>query len=381
MPAVYLNYIIPPNAKVESIIIAQSNITQIPGEYLIYPAQPPVPIGESVPWIPPDTLIYNSDELFPDKFIRIVGEGVMDGARIVTIEVRPLQYRPQSRRLFFVGNINFEFAFSPNNLPELRPQVRGKYEQAVYDAAIRNAITNNYEIPAYYQRPTLVEENQLGINSTYPSGPGVIITPATFANAFQPYADWMTDQGIKTVIVTPREIYAHFTGVDNAEKIRNYITACWQDDGGTYFILGGDDDFLPVRHAWPPWQLYGDTVIPCDLYFSDLTGNWDVNGNSHWGEMEVDSADRFPEVFVGRITAYNAQEVQNWVTKALHYEKTPGVVFDTALWLYIEGGLGDAHLVFPSHFEHIYAKDYYADDALTELNQGYAFVNTNSHGG
>ena len=49
LPAAYLNYIIPPNAKVESLIIVRSNITQIPGEYLIYPAQPSVPIGGLFP--------------------------------------------------------------------------------------------------------------------------------------------------------------------------------------------------------------------------------------------------------------------------------------------------------------------------------------------
>jgi len=84
----------------------------------------------------------------------------MDGARIVTVEVRPLQYRPLTRRLFLVNNIQFEFSFSSNVLPELRPQIRGIYEQEVYDAALRDVVMNDYEIPAYYQQPTLVEESQ-----------------------------------------------------------------------------------------------------------------------------------------------------------------------------------------------------------------------------
>jgi hypothetical protein len=138
-----------------------SNTNQIYGAYLVYPAQPPRVIGETIPWVDPDSLIYNSDELFPGEFVRIVSQGVMDGARIVTIEVRPLQYRPKSKRLYIIRNINFEFAFSPNNPPELRPRIRGKCEQAVYDAAIRNVVENDNEIPLYYQTPTLVEENQI----------------------------------------------------------------------------------------------------------------------------------------------------------------------------------------------------------------------------
>jgi hypothetical protein len=114
LPAVYLNYIIPPYAKVESLIVSQSNINQIYGAYLVYPAQPPRIIGESIPWVDPDSLIYNSDVLFPGEFVRIVSQGVMDGARIVTIEVRPLQYRPKSRRLYLVRNITIEFSLGPN---------------------------------------------------------------------------------------------------------------------------------------------------------------------------------------------------------------------------------------------------------------------------
>jgi hypothetical protein len=82
LPAAYLNYVIPPNAEVETLIVTQPNVAQIPGEYVIYPAQPPVPIGETVPWVPPDTLIYNSNALFPGNLIKVIGQGILDGARI-----------------------------------------------------------------------------------------------------------------------------------------------------------------------------------------------------------------------------------------------------------------------------------------------------------
>jgi len=390
LPAVYLNYIVPQNAKVESLVVTHSNVIQLSDLRFIYPAQEGVPIGGIPPWTPPDSVIYNSDKLFPGEFIRVVSDGIFDGARIVTVELMPLQYRPKSKRLYIIRNINFEFAFGSNTVPELRPQIRGKCEQAVYDAVIRNTVVNDYEVPVYYQRPTIVEENQLGGAAPYPVGPGVIITPDEFKPYFQSYANWMTDQGIRTVMISPQTIYAYFTGVDNAEKVRNYIKHCYQTAGGTYFILGGDDYFVPIRYciAWDSvpsgWNLGCGDSIPCDMYFSDLTGNWNTGPDFYWGETVRDSADRCPEVFVGRITAYNTQEVQNWVAKALHYEKTPGVIFDSALWVtqhnYEYVGVGDAPTVFPSHFGHIYAIDYYADAALNEIDHGYAFLNVNCHG-
>jgi len=384
LPAVNLRYIIPPNTKVDSLIIIESDITQITGSYLIYPVQPPHMLGETLPWVPPDTVIYNSDELFPDTLIKVVNEGIMDGARIVTIEVCPIQYRPKSKRLFLVNNISFEFALGSNSPPELHAQIRGKYEQAVYDAVLSNAVVNRHEIQAYYQKPIIVEENQTYGAVPVPVAPGVIITDSSFFSAFQPYADWMTDQGIQTILISPGYIYQKFVGVDDAEKVRNYIEWCYKRGGGTWFILGGDDYFFPVRYGIPKDQpglpIGENDSIPCDHYFSDLTGNWNCDGDDYWGELTDDSADCYAEVFVSRVTALDTFEVKNWVTKALHYEKIPGVKFNEALWINDGFYNGPAHDEFPSYFTHKDANHYWADDALYEIDSGYAFVNLNCHG-
>ncbi len=386
LPAVYLNYIIPPNAKAESVIVSQFQYVQIPGEYLIYPAQPPRVIGESVPWVPPDTIVYNSDNLFPGEFIKVVGEGIMDGARIVTVEICPLQYRPRTKRLFIVSPISFDFVFVPNTLPELRPHIRGKHEQLIYDRALAKVVVNDYEIPTYYQKPTLVDEATLMASSF---APGVIITPDWFKPYFLPYANWLIDQGLPTVIISPDWIYQNFSGCDNAEKIRNYFKYCYMEWGGTYFILGGDADFLPVRYATSKNYNPGEFIpvsdsIPCDMYYSDLTGNWDVDGDYVWGEISQDQADRFPEVFVGRIPAYCINEVTNWVSKTLNYEITPCFQRDsliTALWIYNDSvGKGFAYNEFPQYFHHRDCNDQYASVTINKLNAGYGLVTIDCHG-
>ena len=384
LPVVYLNYIIPPNAKVESLIIKSFDFVQLAGSYLIYPNQKTVPIGESMPWIPPDTLIYNNENLYPGKVANIIDQGVFDGARIVTVAICPVQYRPKSKGLVIVRNIDFDFSFSSSSDPKLKPIRRGIYEQGLYTSLLKYIVINDNEIASYYQQPALVEEGELYSQPAPQYAPAVIITPTEFWNAFIPYRDWMTDQGIRTVLVDPQSIYQAHSGCDNAEKIRNYIKYCYQYYGGTYFILGGDDYFVPVR--WCVEDVADeDTIVPADLYFSDLSGNWDFDNDGKWGERigdaHADSADRFPEVYVGRITAYTSQEVQNWVIKALHYEKTPGVIFDFAVWIYSSiVGTGNAPSVFPAHFTHIYAQDYWANDAITLMNQGHGIMNINCHG-
>ena len=386
LPAVYLNYIIPAHTKVESLIVSQSIANEIYGKYLIYPAQPPHKPGESLPWVPPDSQTYNSNILFPDDFIRVVGHGEMDGARIVTIEVRPIQYRPALRKLQLVNNIHFDFCFSTENAPGLRAKIRGKYEQSVYDAVLRTLVENDYELSAYYQKPHVVEENMVLAPPPHPElfAPAVILAPTEFFDAFQPYADWLTEQGIRAILISPQTIYLYWSGRDNAEQIRNYMKECYKY-GGTYFLFGGDDYTIPVRYGiprnYPPGDPEENDSIPCDLYFSDLTGKWNSDNDDYWGEFTHDDADCFSEVFVGRITPYTVEEVENWVTKVLHYEKTPGVVFDRALWINDMVFYNyDAHDSFPAHFQHIDINDGYADEALEEIDNGYAFVNLNCHG-
>jgi len=386
LPAVHLSYIIPSNTKVESLIISQSNIDQIYGEYLIYPAQPPHKPGETLPWVPPDTVIYNSNALFPDDFIRVISHGIMDGARIVTIEIRPIQYYPASKKVFLVRNIHFEFCLGSESAPWLRAKIRGKYEQSVYDAVLKAVVVNDYEIPAYYQKPHVVEENMVLAPPPHPElfAPAVIITPTAFFDAFQPYADWLTDQGIRATLISPQTIYLYWGGRDNAERVRNYMKECYRF-GGTYFIFGGDDYTVPVRYGIPkdvpPWEPEEKDSIPCDLYFSDLSGNWNFDNDAYWGELTHDDADCYSEVFVGRITALDTFEVKNWVTKALHYEKTPGVQFNKALWISDPPFYnGPAHGKFPSYFTHKDDNEYPADTALYDIDSGYAFVNLNCHG-
>jgi hypothetical protein len=157
LPVKFLHYIIPPNMKVDSIRVTINQTSYIHGSYYIYPAQPAVPMCSIPPWVPPDSTIYNSDSLYPNKFIEIINSGIFDGARIVTIAIYPLQYHPLSRRIFLVHNISFEFRFSSTTIPN-RAQIRGINAQKTHDAVLTAAVENDWEIPLYYHPPMLVPD-------------------------------------------------------------------------------------------------------------------------------------------------------------------------------------------------------------------------------
>ncbi|MDI6841005.1 MAG: C25 family cysteine peptidase, partial [bacterium] len=143
--------------------------------------------------------------------------------------------------------------------------------------------------------------------------------------------DWKTKKGVPAKVVTREFIYANYTGRDDAEMIRNFIIDANSTWGTIWFLLGGQCDFengqeiIPRRDIfWMPMlgvhHYPDDDTVPSDLYFSDLDGTWNADGDNVWGEP-TDGLDFYSDVFVGRAPVRNLEQVQTFVNKVLTYEK------------------------------------------------------------
>ncbi|MFQ5454123.1 MAG: C25 family cysteine peptidase, partial [Candidatus Zixiibacteriota bacterium] len=154
----------------------------------------------------------------------------------------------------------------------------------------------------------------------------LIITSALLQEPFERLALYKSSVGIKTKVELIEEILPLYSGRDDAEKLREYLKQFYTE-GGRYVLLGGDETQLPLRYAYPnsadePPPL--DQQQICDLYFADLTGEWDVDNDNIWGEKNVDQADLNPELKVGRVPFSTVQEADNFVDKIIQYETNPG---------------------------------------------------------
>ena len=94
-----------------------------------------------------------------------------------------------------------------------------------------------------------------------------------------------------------------------------------------YLLLGGDDAILPIRYLC----YYNTTVAPdkreiflSDLYFADMTGEWDKDGDGTWGEPTDDAPDIMPELSVGRIPVKTAASADRYISKLIAYCTNPG---------------------------------------------------------
>ncbi|MEO0248607.1 MAG: C25 family cysteine peptidase, partial [candidate division WOR-3 bacterium] len=180
------------------------------------------------------------------------------------------------------------------------------------------------------------------------------------------------------------------------------------EDDVPYRLLG------PVASLWSPgyselWYRLG--IMPSDLYFSEVDTDldWDTNDDGYYGVYDPDSVlykylggpppdtleptDVIPEVFVGRVLAFtdadgDPNEVANWVSKALNYEKNPGNAsgmknvlysFDDDPSIGFQADINDLHTHYPQDFDSAWANT--SSATLYDINHYYyGWMNTKSHG-
>lgn len=154
----------------------------------------------------------------------------------------------------------------------------------------------------------------------------LIVTSAALVDALRPLAEYRTETGHRVRLALIEDILASQTGRDDAERLRNYLKI-YHDDGGLYVLLGGDETVVPIRHAYH----YNAYTMPdlseqqvCDLYFADLTGDWDVDSDGVWGERYQDNADLTPELRLGRLPVNTPEAAAACVANIIRYETDPG---------------------------------------------------------
>ncbi len=241
----------------------------------------------------------------------------------------------------------------------------------------------------------------------------VVITSDELVSAWQPYALRRTLSGVHAVVVGLGEIQQAYDGVDDAERVREFLVDA-HGEGVRFALLGGDADVVPFRRVEDTIQLLDgaySTDGPCDAYFSNLDVDWDADGDGVWGEDGDDLALadlRDDEVFVGRVPVGDAAELERYLAKLVRYETAPGgretyplLMSDIASSIPLLGDIDGAEGVevsvdeffpdeFVDHARRLYATEGAADkfggevltpDKVAEaLDDGYLLAYHNGHG-
>ncbi len=202
---------------------------------------------------------------------------------------------------------------------------------------LKNLVSNPETISAYASREEATNDYL------------ILATPKvigfTGANGLEDLQKSLTEKGLKSKVVSLAKI-DEAAGTDRVEKIRNFIRDEYKTTGIQYVLLVGksvkssSEPFFPARPLWTKIKAYFgywttlEENIPADLYYSNLDGTFNGNGNDKWGETtdgeNGGDVDFLPEVTVGRVVVETQAQLQNFVRKTL-YTKSHKLSQETAL--------------------------------------------------
>ncbi len=287
-------------------------------------------------------VVPGSKTSFPSVWGRFGGNHVMNGYRLVTVTVFPLRALQAAdgswREVELLESYEIRLLPAPAAAGQADVAVRQRRvagERQKIEQRLAGVLANPEALSGYVREDGADVATAVGGFSPdkTPSLSGsavsyLIITSDALAAAFQPLADYRTSQGLPAVVKSLEWIEANYRhGVDIQETVRMFIRDAYERWGVQYVLLGGDTDVVPARYAlsnfYPPG---GTTLIPADLYFACLDGNWNLDGDADFGEPNVnesnpgDDCDVASDISFGRAPVSSVADVNTFVTKVLNYE-------------------------------------------------------------
>lgn len=316
LPVKRMKFLLPPETDLQSVsvhFVATSTDT-IRGIYSIPPA--PLERTEDVIITPDnrsiedgkDLSIYGDTTFFPKTFLYATQTGKLREYKIVTVTLFTARYNPfcNSVESYSEGELCIRYKTVSN--------ISGKNGNIVpqHTHTLLKTLVANYDdiIDSYRQYP--VSRNR---NSGY-----TIITTSAIKAGSKKLNDFIASKRSRGFTVET------VTDLGNAEAIRNWLTQNYLSKNIEYVLLIGDPTTgtgdVPMKMTYP-WR-----ETPTDFYYSDLSGNWDRNGNGKYGEqgdLGSGGIDLMSEVGVGRIPVYGNDYaiLDEILTKTIAYENAP----------------------------------------------------------
>jgi len=338
---------IPPGSKAESVRVEGLHREMLPRHYHIAPVPPVLPLLKPVDspelfsdlqsrWEIDRNSVYSSDKLFPEVVGELVSSGTLRKYSYVSVSISPFSYNPVSGRLFFYNSarINIEYKiFDPPELSSLCTE--SLMRDTAADSTAADILYNFNEIKHLYKF-SVPHYSQKSSSHDY-----IIITTPDLAAAINSsdFIDWKSDlgYGMKMVLTTDSEI-AGQSGIDCAERIRNFLREYYITWRINYVLLIGDTTSIPMRychpdpnnHSFDPGNVTATIgEVPTDYYYADLSYpdnlSWDSDADGYYGEYGQDEPDFLAEVYVGRIPTSDTSRITQTLNKLVKYEQDTGI--------------------------------------------------------
>lgn len=311
LPYHAIQLLLPAGEEAVAITVKKEGKVSIDGTFSLYPAQASRPLSKAKSTgFQKNEAVYASQTPYPAEEVRF-STHYLNGHGFVFAAISPLEYVPADGKLSYYEHITVTVQTKPvKNASQLQSMLKSSPE--VIETVSRLA-QNPDMLSSYTHRSRQAGDFEL-----------LIITPQSYAGAFEPLTSLYLSKGDRSQIVTTEYIAANITGSDLQQKIRNLIIQKYQENQIETVLLGGDVELVPYRGFYCYVQSgsgYTDNGIPADLYYSGLDGNWNTDGDTKWGEIGED--DLLPDVGIGRLPFSNATELASLLNKSIKYQTQP----------------------------------------------------------
>ncbi len=343
----YRNYniLLPPEADLSSVYVEIVNKTEVTenGKFFVKPASVPVArIDNTIVEDWPEGRhiidgraqeIYKGTAFFPENSLISISPGEIRGWKVVRVSVCVFRYDPAHNTLFKLTagdlSVNYE-----STLPDLQSSASSAGSDNIAVEMVRNTVSNFDSASSYYGIYPSMRSSEVQASEGY----AIITTSSVISDStkLDNFIKWKESKGY-SVYVKVENDWGGGNGDEAAENIRQWLRNNYQSLNLKYVLLIGDPDpsngDVPMKMLYPRnnSDSYTDDPdyvrSPSDLYYADLTGDWDADNDGFYGEGDDDMVsggiDLNWELYVGRIPFYGSfSDLDAILQKIINYEST-----------------------------------------------------------
>lgn len=216
---------------------------------------------------------YSEDRFFPTENVKLRKPYIFRDFHGQTIVFQPFRYNPVKSILQVCTSITIELTSKTN---KFQTSGEGKNISSYQDIYKKHFL--NYKSKKRYE--PLNEEGSM-----------LIISAPEFIELLNPFIEWKAQRGITTEVIDASQF-------EKSEDIKTFVADYYAKNNLAYLLLVGDAEQVPSYYR---------------------TGTSDIAYGF------INGIDSYPEIFVGRFSGENSEEINTQIKRSITYEKFPQV--------------------------------------------------------
>lgn len=371
LPFKMVSFSVPYNAYNFRVTISNTQVGYCILSYPVVPQQPQNSSNEEEPpFLSPSDSIYSINSFYPSAYAKVESNGYCLGLNnVVNVMLFPVAVNTYNNRLNFCRKMKVTLRYDLSDFPlNMTPLTRVNIEDKQEDLeTVKSMVINSSDVENFTYNGNSTDwngwnyidttSNSMSQNPAYmgsdtcslPCPKYIIITADSLKTHLKRLVAYKQLKGLSTEIVTVESILSHpfFSQgdksklgdtctfiTDSAGIIRAYLKYAFKK-GSKYVLFAGKG--VPFRYGQSDSLSTDDSYLPTDLYYSELSSNWNITNDGRYGiikeyrnsfsqenEDKTVCFDYHPELYVGRLPASNLNQFNCYTDKLFRYELNPG---------------------------------------------------------